>query len=150
KAGADLVEYVPERSRELYERMLAAGQPPEPGRWVLVAAGGAMRSDATAPDGSPPGPSYEMMCQQHPGIPNVRRCLLTHNVGEYGSHANPYVSADICTAANQWNIEHWLDRGDERLYSGIAVSGQLPDEAQAEIRRWAGHPRMSCVIMGGL
>ena len=73
----------------------------------------------------------------------------THNVGEYGVHPNPYLSADLCTAANRWNAETWLSH-DDRLYSGIVVSPQLPDAAQAEIRRWADHPRMSAVIMGGL
>jgi predicted TIM-barrel fold metal-dependent hydrolase len=74
------------------------------------------------------------------------RGCLTYNVGEFGCHFNPYFASDLCRAANDWTIERWLSR-DERLYGGIVVGPQLPDEAVAEIYRLADHPRMACVVL---
>jgi hypothetical protein len=147
KKDADLLPYVPLRSRELVERMIEHRAFLGGLRAIPTVAGGLLRHDAYPPDG-PPGSSYELLAEQYLDPAGMTRCLLTFNVGEYGSHLNPYVSADLCTAANDWNVENWLDR-DDRLYSGIVVSGQLPDEARKEVLRLADHPRMSCVIIGG-
>jgi predicted TIM-barrel fold metal-dependent hydrolase len=109
---------------------------------------GANRLDAEPEDGSPPGSSFELLRDQFLDAWGITRCLLTYNVAEYGSHLNPTVATDLCTAANDWNIERWLGL-DDRFYSGIVVSGLLPDEAHDEIKRLADHPRMSCVVIGG-
>src|SRR4051812_30619352 len=85
---ADLLPYVPERSRELATRMVVHGVPLEMARAVPVMPLGANRLDTEPPDGSPPGSSYEMLRDQCLDPWPVARCLLTYNVGEYGSHLN--------------------------------------------------------------
>jgi predicted TIM-barrel fold metal-dependent hydrolase len=128
--------------------MVEHGVPLELARAIPVMPLGSNRLDAEPEDGSPPGSSYAMLRDQCLDAWGVARCLLTFNVAEFGAHLNPTVSTDLCTAANDWNIDQWLDL-DDRLYSGIVVSGLLPDEASDEVKRLADHPRMSCVVMGG-
>jgi predicted TIM-barrel fold metal-dependent hydrolase len=76
------------------------------------------------------------------------RCVLTHDVGQYGGHLNPFLSAALCRAVNDWNLETWLG-GDERLYSVIVVPSGAPVEAAQEIRRVGGHPRLVSVCLAG-
>jgi len=147
---SELLPYVPPRSREIVRCMIesgipldARGAPP----FVSLTNGG-NRLDASVEGGPRAGASYEMLRDQCLDPWGTRRCLLTHNVGEHGAHANPYVSTDLCTAANDWTLDQWVSR-DERLYTGIEVSGMLPEEASAEIHRLADHPRMACVLIGG-
>jgi predicted TIM-barrel fold metal-dependent hydrolase len=149
RSDADLLPYVPERSREAVVRMMEHSISLEARRAPSTVSGGFSRHDAVAPDGTRPGASYELLRDQCLEPSGTARGLLTHNVGEYGVHLNPYVSTDLCRAANDWNVDTWLDL-DDRLYSGIVVSGLLPDEAAAEVRRLAAHPKMSCVLIGGI
>ena len=59
----------------------------------------------------------------------------------------PYHARQVIRAANDWTVEHWLER-DDRLYGHILVSSSLPDEAAAEIRRLGAHPQMVAVALG--
>lgn len=52
----------------------------------------------------------------------------------------------ICTAANDWIAEEWLDR-DGRLRAAITVPLQSPDFAVAEIERRAADPRFVQVLV---
>jgi predicted TIM-barrel fold metal-dependent hydrolase len=76
------------------------------------------------------------------------RVLLTFNVGQYGSHLNPEFAVAAARAANDWNIDKWLDR-DDRFYSVIVVSPGQPEEAAKEIRRVGGHDRLVAVNLSG-
>jgi hypothetical protein len=147
---SELLPYVPRRSREAVRAMLERGTPLDArGALPFVAlSNGGNRLDTIVEGGPRSGASYEMLRDQCLDPWGTVRCLLTYNVGEHGSHLNPYVSTDLCRAANDWTIDCWLER-DPRLYTGITVSGMLPDEAAQEVARLAGHPRMACVLLSG-
>ncbi len=145
----DFLDYFPERSRAYAEAAVRAKIPFRVGRGVIGLADQAgRRADAFPEDGGAPGSSYELLRRHILDEYGIFRGLLTHDVGEYASHLNHYFAADLCRAANDWNIDRWLSH-DERLYSGILAAPSLQDEAVAEIRRLADHPRMAYVALAG-
>jgi predicted TIM-barrel fold metal-dependent hydrolase len=53
------------------------------------------------------------------------------------------LSAAICTATNRWLADVWLGGDERESFRGtIRVDPRDPNQAVAEIERWAGHPRM--------
>jgi len=56
------------------------------------------------------------------------------------------MAAAMCTAANEWISQEWLDR-DRRLRASIAVPLQSPDLAVAEIERRSGDARFVQVLI---
>jgi predicted TIM-barrel fold metal-dependent hydrolase len=148
KHDLELVDYLPERWRD-YVR--AGGRstfpvlPPDSGVGDLTPGGG---DDRFAPDGSRPGSDYQTLRDQVLDPFNVYRAILTHNVGQFGAHHNPYYAAALCSAANDWTIEQWLPR-DERLTMLVATPFGQPAEAAREIRRIGGHPQVVGVLMSG-
>jgi predicted TIM-barrel fold metal-dependent hydrolase len=75
--------------------------------------------------------------------------VFAFNVGQFGSHMNPYYGAAVARATNDWNIDTWLSLPDDRLFSEVAISTSLPEEAAKEIRRVGGHPKIHGVCIGG-
>ena len=146
---AKLLAYFPARTREYAETAVRQGVSFRVVRSSggLVDYGGRLAGSYPS-DGGASGSSYELLREQNLDEYNVYRGLLTHDVGEFGSYPNQYFAADLCHAANDWNIAEWLGL-DDRLYSGIVVSPSLPDEAVSEIRRLADHPRMVYVLFAG-
>ena len=148
----EFLDYFPERTRAYAAAAVESGVPFKAAR-VSVAAplyngGNPFRLATAVPESGPAGSSYELVRDQLLDRYDIYRGLLTHDVGEFGIHLNPYFAADLCQAANDWTIERWLNR-DDRLYAGIVVSPTLPDEAVREIYRLAHHPRMAFVEFSG-
>ena len=56
------------------------------------------------------------------------------------------MGAAVCSAVNDWVVEHWLDR-DPRLRASIVVPAQSPHLAVEEIDRMAGDRRFVQVLM---
>ena len=56
------------------------------------------------------------------------------------------MGAAICSAINDWLVEHWLDQ-DSRLRASIVVPAQAPLLAAEEIERRAGDRRFVQVLM---
>jgi predicted TIM-barrel fold metal-dependent hydrolase len=106
------------------------------------------RLDSFPEDGTLPGSNYELTRDQLLDRFNIFRGILTHDIGEYGNHLNPHFGAALCRAANDWNIDVWLDL-DERLHSEVVVSAAAPEAAVAEIKRVGGHPKMDAVLIAG-
>jgi hypothetical protein len=98
--------------------------------------------------GFTPATDYEILRRVHLDRFPFYRVLLTFNVGQYGSHLSPEFGVAAARAANDWNIERWLDR-DERLYSVIVVPLGQPEEAAKEIYRVGGHERLTAVCLSG-
>jgi predicted TIM-barrel fold metal-dependent hydrolase len=94
------------------------------------------------------GSSYVMLRDQLLDRYGYQRCLLLHDVGQFATHLNPYYSAALCRAVNDWNIDTWM-RLDDRLYSVVVAPFATPQEAANEIRRVGGHERMSGVLLAG-
>jgi uncharacterized protein len=146
KAAGDLIPYLAPHWRDY----LAGGAGPALGvnpviRRVLM-VDGKWRLDTMPADGSPPGTDYDTMRAQLLDPLRVERVLLNYDVGLQSGVPNPQLAAALCTAANRFTAERWLSR-DDRLRGMILVPTAVPEDAVAEIRRWAGHPRMAGVLL---
>lgn len=148
RTQAEIIEYLPANWRDF---LAAAGEVQTFLRAALVnlaAPGGDnKRMDTTAPDGSPPGSSYEFMCQQLLDPLGISHVVLGFDVGFESGAVNPYLAQELCRALNDWSVDHWLSIPDERICSALIVGTELPDLAAAEIRRRAGHPRIKEVLL---
>lgn len=58
---------------------------------------------------------------------------------------DPYMAVAVCQATNRWIVAEWLDR-DPRLRASLLVPFQHPEEAVAEIRRYAGDRRFVQIL----
>jgi predicted TIM-barrel fold metal-dependent hydrolase len=64
----------------------------------------------------------------------------------FETHRNPYFSAAIAGAVNDWLREEFLGR-DDRMRASLAVSAVSPDDAVAEIERVGEDPRFLQVLL---
>lgn len=149
RSPADILPYLPRRWREY---ATAGGgllplRPPGPATGAAQ-DNGARRRDTFPEAGGPPGSDYETTRRQLLDRYGYHRAVLTHDLGEFHSHLNPYWAEALCRAMNDWNLEHWLSR-DERLLGLLVVQSALPGAAAAEIRRLGGHPKFVGVLMAG-
>jgi uncharacterized protein len=148
KSEAEVVNFLPSRWQEYLSAN--ASRPLLPSFTLtnaVVAAHRARLADAMEPGGSK-GTDYDILRRKMLDPFRYYRALLTHDVGHYGGHLNPYFGAAICRAANDWNIETWLAK-DERFYSVVVVPTNAPAAAAEEIRRVGDHPRIVAVCLAG-
>jgi len=114
---------------------------------LLPSPVGVLRDDAVGPNGEEAGSSPEVMIRQHLHPYHITKAILTGSgILSMGVHPNHYYATALSRAYNDALAETWL-REDERFYGSVMISPQDPQAAAAEIRRWAGHPRMVQVIM---
>jgi uncharacterized protein len=98
----------------------------------------------------PPGSDYAVLREQVLEAANVERVILSLEAAvDVQTHPNHHLAREIARAANDWCVENWLDRGDERMSSLVLVANQLPVESAIEIRRIGHHPGMAGVLMAG-
>jgi predicted TIM-barrel fold metal-dependent hydrolase len=91
--------------------------------------------------------SYETLAEHLFGQAGTSRALLVHERGMLSpALSNPMFAAVVVRALNQWTIERWLER-DARLHGAVLVASQQPEEAVAEIRRFAPHPQIAAVLL---
>src|SRR5947209_8661016 len=71
--------------------------------------------DLPGHDGRQMGTTYERLREQHLDLWNVDKVLLT-GASTYGASIlpDPDFAASLCSAFNDWTIEHWLEK-DELL-----------------------------------
>lgn len=143
----DLVQYVTPKWRELLEGPGMALLQPRPEHMAIGPDGHNLRLESFPPEGGPPGSSYDWMRAQLLDPLNVRHAVLCYDIGLQAGVANPYLATELCRAANDWSMEQWLDRGDERIHGAILVAPEQPSEAAKEIRRAAKHPQMAEVLL---
>jgi predicted TIM-barrel fold metal-dependent hydrolase len=102
--------------------------------------------DAVASDGAP-GSDPAVVSEQLIEPLGIERAILSHGRLLHAPSApDPYFTAAIASAANDWLIERWLAE-DSPFYGSILVANQLPELAAAEIRRVGVNPRMVQVVM---
>lgn len=145
---SELIDYLPERWRE-YMRMPARGTHAVDPPVMLhpVPHGIHTRIDALPFDGSPAGSDYELLRVQLLERFAIERVVLSFDIGQTPGIANTELATEMVRAANRWQVEKWLSHPDERLYGGVLVPTQSPDEAAAEIRRVGSHPRVCEVVL---
>lgn len=146
----DLLNYLPASVRELVTANQHATFPLYPP--LSQASAGisnkGRRADTFGSDDGVPGWNYALHKEQLLDRYNYHRAVLTHDVGEFGMHQNPEVAAAMCSAANDWTIDHWLSL-DDRLCGLVVCPFAEPEAAAAEIRRVGVHPRMTGVMLVG-
>ena len=96
----------------------------------------ASRRDAYPPEGGRQGSSLSFMQAQHLDPNNVVLGIL-NPLGSGQGVANLELSAAICHATNQWEVEAWTSQ-DSRLRASIVVPYEDPVASAAEIRQLAG------------
>jgi uncharacterized protein len=104
------------------------------------------RAGGAYPPGVPAAPAtYEELEEQllGPSEPRhvVLNCLALNEI-----HRNPYFSAAVARAINDWLRSEWLDR-DERLRASLCVSALDMDAAVAEVERLGADPRFVQVLL---
>jgi predicted TIM-barrel fold metal-dependent hydrolase len=97
-----------------------------------------IRPGSRPENGTRPGTSVEHVRAQVLDPWNVEIGILNCAYAVDGLH-NPFAAEAFSRAANDWQIEHWLDK-EPRLRASIVVPVQHPDLAAAEIRRVGGPP----------
>jgi predicted TIM-barrel fold metal-dependent hydrolase len=146
----DVIQYLPKRARELVtanqRRAFKFAPPSALGAITLSNMG--RRADTYGPEGEYPGSSYEMLREQLLDPGNYFRAVLTHDVGDYAMIFNTELASAICSAANDWTIEHWLTR-DKRLCALVVCPLADPEAAVAEIHRVGSHPQIDGVLLSG-
>lgn len=150
RSVTELLDYMPAHARELVTadpRSTYALYPPQVLAGAATANSG-RRADTFGEDGQVPGWDFERHRDQLLDRYDYHRAVLTHDVGDFGMHQNPEVAAALCTAANDWTIEHWLAR-DDRLRGLVVCPLGDPPAAAAEVRRVGAHPRIDGVLLVG-
>lgn len=144
KRPAEVLAYMPEKwrlhaeaRRSLVPRSVSPGVAPNGGRLI----------DSYEPGGTR-GTDYDILSRSLLDPHRYYKAVLTHDVGHYGSHLNPYFSAAFASAANDWTIEQWLTR-DERFVAVMIVPLGDPKAAAEEIARVGDHPQIVSVCMAG-
>ncbi len=149
--AAHLLPYLSEGWREYVLRPTRGGGPPmaysTPQVWANPLGSG-YRPETYPPGGGAPGSDYDLLCGQLLEPNRIERVVLTFETGGYlGALPNPYLATELARAANDWTIDTWLSRPDDRLRGAMVVATQQPLEAAAEIRRVGGHPRICEVLL---
>lgn len=148
KSDNQILAYLPKRWRDIVSSPNGWKSPLEPPAiWVPHTFGFRNRLDTFPPDGSPPGSDYETLKKQYLDPFNVKKAILSFDIGANGGLANPSLAREVVRAANDWNRDTWLTIDDDRVASVILVPAQEPEEAAKEIRRVAGHPKLLEILL---
>jgi predicted TIM-barrel fold metal-dependent hydrolase len=150
KTPEDLFPYLPRVYREqAREQGLCL-----PGSGYFNVARDAARTDLADCDGPAPafngrqlGDEYELLREQHLDLWHVDHALLTGS-SVYGASVipDPDFAAALCSAFNDWTLEHWAAQ-DERLIVALAVSAGDPHLAVAEIDRLGAHRQVKAIML---
>jgi predicted TIM-barrel fold metal-dependent hydrolase len=101
--------------------------------------------DGTKPDEGPPGSDIDLLSKHVFDDGEADIAILTCGF-RAGSVHNQDLAADLASAVNDWQIEHWLDR-DARFRASIVVPNQNPIRSAAEIERVGDHPGFVQVML---
>jgi predicted TIM-barrel fold metal-dependent hydrolase len=153
------IHYTPESQADVYRHLPAEWQEYAslPGGGRVVPPGGSTisvteqpdgvnRFDSYPDDGTPPGSSYELLCEQLLDVFDIRAGMLTQAAGP--STPNGGFAAAVCSAMNDWLVERWLDgKQDPRLYGALLVPTRDPALGAEEIRRAGAHPKWAAAML---
>lgn len=108
---------------------------------------GTARRDARPPRGGSEGSDPEFIYEQLLRPYNIEYAVLIHaSLLRMGIHPDVGYAAAICSAYNDWLIEHWLNPYPE-FKGAILIAPQDPQSAVREIERLGDHPDMVEVVM---
>jgi uncharacterized protein len=89
--------------------------------------------------------SFAELAEAYLDSAQPRRAVLNCVTG-FETHRNPYFSAAIASAINDWLCEEFLAH-DDRLRASLAVSAVSPEDAVAEIERVGDEPGFVQVLL---
>ncbi|WP_284645065.1 amidohydrolase family protein [Paenibacillus silviterrae] len=139
--GLDVTkEYLPKRWLESPPSTVPQGG----GHHFNGGVGGRM-ADSFPPEGGPAGSSLEYMQEHHLDPHHVEYAILTGEGGGANRLQYDYEAA-ICSATNDYTLEHWLSR-DKRLKGSVYITKHEPNVAAQEIDRIGSHPDMVQVLV---
>lgn len=101
----------------------------------------------TKPENGPAGSDLELLRAQALDARNVEYAILNCAYAVDGIR-NPYGSAAIASAINDWLIAEWLDK-EPRLRASLVIPTHYPDLAVKEIDRVGDHPGFVQVFLPG-
>lgn len=141
--GLDVIKpYLPRHYRELIDTYGASS----PGGMYFNGGVGGRMVDSFPPGGGPAGSDLAYMQAHHLDPMNVEYGILTgEGLGMQGLPNYDYAAA-ICSAANDYTIEHWLAR-DSRLKGSVIIPKQAPMLAAQEIDRVGGRSDMAQALV---
>ncbi|MEE2775752.1 MAG: amidohydrolase family protein [Acidobacteriota bacterium] len=105
------------------------------------------REEARPPSGRKPGSEVGFMAEHFLDPYNVAYGILNPLTGA-SSALDLELGAAIATAANDWQVEKWLDP-EPRLRASVVIHPEYPEAAAAEIRRRSEDPRFVQVLFMG-
>ncbi|MFC6015710.1 amidohydrolase family protein [Plantactinospora solaniradicis] len=108
--------------------------------------GGLARPDARPSNGLRAGSDYQLMRKQHLDAFNIKHAVLTGLLYPSEFKVQPDFAVGLSQAYNRWVVNEWLAK-DPRFLGSICVAAQRPDDAVAEIEKWASHPQMVQVLL---
>lgn len=137
-----LFPYLPDYWKEQIEQT-GFGGPAD--TWYPGSASVSARPESKPSAGGPPGSSLSLLQEQILDTLNVRCGILNCAYSVEGIH-NPDAAMALARAANDWQIEHWLDK-EPRLRASVVVPSQNPEMAAREIERVGAHPGFVQVLL---
>ena len=108
-------------------------------------AASSLSEAARARGAAAPPCCYEDLAHQYLDVANPAAAVLTCVTG-YDSYRNPFFTAAMATALNDWVVAEFLGR-DPRLRASLVVSTVSPQDAVAEIERVGGRPEFVAVLL---
>ena len=145
KNSSELAAYLPKLWQDNIRGNLSSIPDLAPPAAPFITVSDGRRADTVTEPGVASGYDFELLKESLLDHHDYYKAVLTHDVGEWPAHANHYFVRDLCRAANDWTIDHWLSK-DDRLNMVLIVPTGEPDEAAAEIRRIGHHPRCVGVL----
>jgi uncharacterized protein len=142
-AYADLLPYLPDYWRQYISeaaiRLTGVGHAYPPGAPVTATPVARAKGWATAPS------TYEQLAERYLDVAQARHAVL-NCITNFDTHRNPYFSAAMAAALNDWMCETFLER-DDRLRASLSVSPVSPDDATAEVERVGDDPRFVQILL---
>lgn len=107
-----------------------------------------IRPDASDPSGAPGGSNPEYVVTDHLEKYDIGAAILNDlTPGAFAAVlAGPDESIALCTAFNNYYIDHWLPV-DDRFHMAISVPSQDPAAAAAEVARFGGNEQVCAVAL---
>ena len=130
-----------------WAKFINGGQVGMPKNEFYRISSGPLRTDSVPPEGGVPGSDPTFVAKQLLDEYGIDRAILLGGPNSgHGTFPNVVALAAICSAYNDWVIEHWCDV-DERYRAAILIPPQDAELAAKEVERVADRPGVSAIHM---
>lgn len=137
----DIKQLFPYLPRKYRERIELWGSNFGGGPGTMNGGSVGKRADSFPPSGGPAGSDLDFMIEQLLEPFDIRYGILTGEFIASTNTADTYYSAALCSAFNDYTIEHWLDK-EPRFRGSIYLPIHDVAASVREIERLGSHPGM--------